>query len=72
MTLLNPIPPLTSFSTPGGRVHVCPTRDGIYLSVERFGASSQTMTLTPAQALELMRLIQSEYADTESGALPGL
>lgn len=62
MTLPQPIPPLTSFRTPGGRLHVCPNQDGIYLSVEPYGACSQELTLSREQALNLLRLLQEEFA----------
>ncbi|GBF03857.1 hypothetical protein DAERI_010029 [Deinococcus aerius] len=62
MTVLSTIPPLTSFWTQGGRLHVCPMPDGVYLSVERHGISSQELTLSREQALDLLRLLQENFA----------
>lgn len=60
MTLPQPLPPLISFWTPVGRLHVCPTPDGVYLSVDRYGAGSQELTLSREQALDLLRLLREE------------
>ncbi|WP_102128142.1 hypothetical protein [Deinococcus planocerae] len=60
MTPSHPLPPLTSFWTPGGRLHVCPTQEGVYLSVDRYGAGSQELTLSREQALDLLRLLREE------------
>ncbi|WP_264775067.1 hypothetical protein [Deinococcus aetherius] len=60
MTPPHPLPPLTSFWTPAGRLHVCPTRDGVYLVVDRYGADSQELTLSREQALDLLRLLRKE------------
>ncbi|MFC0618705.1 hypothetical protein [Deinococcus budaensis] len=61
MTILDPLPPLTSYRTQAGRLHVCPTRDGLYLSVDRYGVGAQELTLTREQGLDLLRLLQEQF-----------
>lgn len=62
MTILHPIPRLTSFWIQNGRLHVCPTAEGVHLSVERYGIGSQELMLSREQAVDLLRLLQEKFA----------
>lgn len=67
MTLLSspiePCVPMTTYCADDGRFCVCPTTGGLYVTIQPYGAPSQSITIDRGQVLELLHLLQREYLD---------
>lgn len=57
-----PAPPLITLPAIGARLAVCPTPQGLHLTILRPGEPPQEVTLEPHAALKLMRVAEKEYA----------
>ncbi|WP_019584623.1 hypothetical protein [Deinococcus apachensis] len=53
--------PLTSFTGDAGRLHVCPTAQGVHITVQRYDGPPHGMMIEREQALELLRLLQQAF-----------
>ncbi|AHX26579.1 hypothetical protein DEDE109153_08390 [Deinococcus deserti] len=69
MTLLSsptePCVPTTVYHADHGRLCVCPTTGGLYVTIQPYGAPAQSITIDREQVLELIHQLQREYP-TES------
>ena len=65
MTLLStptePCVPMTTYCADEGRFCVCPTTEGLYVTIHPYGAPGQSITIPREQVVELIELLQREY-----------
>lgn len=54
---------MTTYRGDEGRLCVCPTTGGLFLTIQPYGAPARSITIDRAQVLELVSLLQHEYLD---------